>query len=97
MVKKFLDASIKSRRPYESNATPPRRVVAPPPADPKTPEAALLDRLRAVVRAEDGKKQPTQARVQKGRLLGLGFEGTAPPIKLDSYNDVLSMLLAKKY
>jgi hypothetical protein len=96
MVKKFLDASVKSRRPYEStDLSVPRRVVASPPAEPKSPEADLLERLRAVVRAEEGKKVPTQARVQKGRLLGLGFEGTAPP-KLDSYNDVLKMLLAKK-
>lgn len=96
MVKKFRDASVKSSRPYESKeGQAPRRVIAAPPPEPKTPEADLLERLRAAVRADDARKIPTQARAQKGRLLGLGFEGTAPP-KLETYNDVLKMLLAKK-
>lgn len=96
MVKKFRDASVKSRRPYESReGEAPRRVIVAPPTEPKSPEADLLERLRAAVRAEDAKKAPTQARVQRGRLLGLGFEGTAPA-KLETYNDVLKMLLAKK-
>jgi hypothetical protein len=95
MVKKFVDASVVGRRSHPPGQTPPARRVAPPPAEPKTPEADLLERLRAAVRAEDAKKTPTQARVQRGRLLGLGFEGTAPP-KLETYNDVLKMLLAKK-
>lgn len=106
MVKKFLDCSIATRRTPNAPVRKehPRREGEPLPHGdvPKKPLEKKPKAVKAVPVIPEMPKWtlPVENKPRKGKLIGMGYgSGTSsvvrePELNLNSYNDILKMLLA---